>query len=62
MDRYDIRIGKEFINSKGVKRIVFDVQRSYVDNKTRVLYTNTKNGYETVKSCYMEQFVKWVNK
>lgn len=61
MDRYDIRIGKEFINSKGKKRIVFDVQKCYTTSRTRVLYTNTTNGYEIVKSCYIEQFVKWIN-
>lgn len=61
IDRYSVTIGKEFINSKNKKRIVFDVHKNMYNGKTRVLYTSSKIETEVVKSCYIETFVKWIN-
>lgn len=49
-----------YSNSKGKKRYVIQKEYNIKTQKTRVIYI--KNSlYEPVKSCYIEQFIKWIN-
>lgn len=55
----NIKEGFWYHNSKGQKRYVIQKESNIETHKTRVVYI-TESLYEAVKSCYIEQFIKWV--
>lgn len=56
----NIRENEWYSNSKGKKRYVIQKDYDIMTHRTRVVYVK-KSLYEPVKSCYIEQFIKWVN-
>lgn len=49
-----------YSNKKGKKRYVIQKEYNIETHKTRVVYVK-KTLNEAIKSCYLEQFIKWMN-
>lgn len=55
-----IKVNEFYYNSKGQKRYVIQKDYDITTHRTRIIYVKSSL-YESVKSCYLEQFIKWVN-
>lgn len=55
----NIKENEWYSNSKGVKRFVIQKEYNIDTQRTRVVYVS-RTLYSTVKSCYLEQFIKWL--
>lgn len=65
MDRYSIKVGREFSNSTNKVRKVIDIHTNYnesTNSPRRELVSYVVVGKEDkVHSCYMGSFIRWVN-
>lgn len=62
----NIKVGKQYSNSTNKTRKVIDIHTSYEENPNSshrylVSYVIIGSG-DKVHSCYMDSFLKWVNK
>lgn len=57
----NIKEGTWYNNSKGSKRYIVQIEYDINKGRTRVLYIKNSM-YEAVKSCYKEQFIRWLTK
>jgi hypothetical protein len=55
----NIRSGVSYKNNSGKSRYVIQTDYNIETRRTRVCYVKTSL-YEPVKSCYLEQFIRWL--
>ena len=56
-----LREHSSYTSKKGKLRYIVQLERSNENGRTRVVYCTSNNLLSGVRSCYKEQFLRWLN-